>query len=153
MSALTKENYGYDYRKEFQNETVQKRVIKKKRKNKLSIGIVKNVSFVIATFVFGLTIIYNYALITERKMDINELDNEIETLNNKIDGYNVSLESLKNTNMIEDMAKSYLGMNYPTRKQTVFLDVNYTEQGELATISDGDEINVGLLERAFKLFQ
>jgi len=152
MSALSKRNYSYDYDNQQDLEPkIKKRVIKKKKKNKITIGAIKNWLIVIAIFGFGIMIIYNYATITEKKMAITDLDDEIVALNDEIDGYNIYLESLNNTNMIESMAKSYLGMNYPTRKQTVFLNVTYDENSELA--NNDDESEVGLLQRAFRLFQ
>lgn len=84
-------------------------------------------------------------------MAIADLEHEIVAFNNEIDSYNIYLESLNNTNMIENMAKSYLGMNYPTRKQTVFLNVTYDENSELANNDDESEVN--LLQRAFRFFQ
>ncbi|HBB27971.1 MAG TPA: hypothetical protein DC000_01730 [Clostridiales bacterium] len=152
MSALSKRNYSYDYDNQQDLEPkIKKRVIKKKKKNKITIGAIKNWLIVIAIFGLGIMIIYNYATITEKKMAITDLEDEIVALNDEIDGYNIYLESLNNTNMIESMAKSYLGMNYPTRKQTVFLNVTYDENSELA--NNDDESEVSLLQRAFRLFQ
>ena len=152
MSALSKRNYSYDYDNQHDLEPkIKKRVIKKKKKNKITLGAIKNWLIVISIFGLGILIIYNYASITEKKMTIAELEDEIIALNDEIDGYNIYLESLNNTNMIENMAKSYLGMNYPTRKQTVFLNVAYDENSELA-IND-EESQVSLLERAFNFFQ
>lgn len=152
MSALSKRNYSYDYDNQQDLEPkIKKRVIKKKKKNKITLGAIKNWLIVITMFGLGILIIYNYATITEKKMAIKELEDEIVALNDEIDGYNIYLESLNNTNMIESMAKSYLGMNYPTRKQTVFLNVTYDEDSELA--NNDDESEVSLLQRAFNLFQ
>ncbi len=152
MSALSKRNYSYGYDNQQDLEPkIKKRVIKKKKKNKITIGAIKNWLIVIAIFGLGIMIIYNYATITEKKMAITDLEDEIVALNDEIDGYNIYLESLNNTNMIESMAKSYLGMNYPTRKQTVFLNVTYDENSELA--NNDDESEVSLLQRAFRLFQ
>lgn len=152
MSALSKPNYNYDYDDQQNLEPkIKKRVIKKKKKNKISLGAIKNWMLIISMFGLGIMIIYNYATITEKKMAINNLENEIVSLNDEIDGYNIYLESLNNTNMIENMAKSYLGMNYPTRKQTVFLNIDNSESAEL---SADDEINeLSLFEKALRFFE
>ena len=151
MSALSKRNYNYDYENQQDFEPkIKKRVIKKKNKNKITLGVIKNWLLVTTMFCLGILIIYNYATITEKKMTINDLDEEIVALNNDIDSYNIYLESLNNTNMIENMAKSYLGMSYPSRKQTVFLDVTYKDKSQLAS---EEESQVSLLERAFRLFE
>ncbi len=152
MSALSKPNYNYDYDDQQNLEPkIKKRVIKKKKKNRISLGAIKNWMLIISMFGLGIMIIYNYATITEKKMAINNLENEIVSLNDEIDGYNIYLESLNNTNMIENMAKSYLGMNYPTRKQTVFLNI---DNGESAELSADDEINeLSLFEKALRFFE
>ena len=152
MSALSKPNYNYDYDNQQNLEPkIKKRVIKKKKKNRISLGEIKNWMLIISMFGLGIMIIYNYATITEKKMAINNLENEIVSLNDEIDGYNIYLESLNNTNMIENMAKSYLGMNYPTRKQTVFLNI---DNGESAELSADDEINeLSLFEKALRFFE
>lgn len=152
MSALSKPNYNYDYDDQQNLEPkIKKRVIKKKKKNRISLGAIKNWMLIISMFGLGIMIIYNYATITEKKMAINNLESEIVSLNDEIDGYNIYLESLNNTNMIENMAKSYLGMNYPTRKQTVFLNIDNSESAEL---SADDEINeLSLFEKALRFFE
>ncbi|QSX06146.1 cell division protein FtsL [Sedimentibacter sp. zth1] len=154
MSALTKRKYNYDYEDDNNFQPVKKkRVIKKKKNNKITLGVVKNWMLVFVMFGLGITIVYNYATITEKKMDIKNFENEILTLNNEIDQYNISLESLlNNTNKIENMAKSYLGMNYPTRKQTVFLDVTYDDTNS-STQSNSKDETLGFLERVFRLFR
>ena len=152
MSALSKRNYNYDYEnQQYLEPKTKKRVIKKKKKNKITLGAIKNWLLVITMFGLGILIIYNYATITEKKMSISELEAEIVALNNDIDNYNVYLESLNNTNMIESMAKSYLGMSYPTRKQTVYLNVDYDKNNQLA--SNDVNSQVSLLEKAFRFFQ
>ena len=123
MSALRKE--VIEYEQESLEYAPKKKRIKNKNKNRIVIESFKNTSMVAITFLLGILIIYNYAVITDKKMEINRIGAEITQLNNDIDEYNVSLESNKNTNKIEEMAKSYLGMNYPTRKQTVFIDIAY----------------------------
>lgn len=154
MSALLKPKYEYAY-EEQQNleQEYKKRVIKKKKKNKLNLGVIKTWFMILAIFGMGISIIYNYATITEKKMAINNLDKEIAELNNKIDSHNIYLESLNNTNMIENMAKSYLGMSYPTRKQTVFInsESGKTEDIQLAVNQDeGKKLNI--FEKTYNYF-
>jgi cell division protein FtsL len=154
MSALLKPKYEYAY-EEQQNieQEYKKRVIKKKKKNKLNLGVIKTWFMILTIFVMGISIIYNYATITEKKMAINNLDSEIAELNNKIDKHNIYLESLNNTNMIENMAKSYLGMSYPTRKQTVFInsESGKTDDTQLAANQD-EEKKLSILEKTYNYF-
>ena len=124
MSALRKEavelqEYGIE------KDYSPKKRIKTKKKNNTFIESLKNSAMIAITFILGILIVYNYAVITDKQMELNNLSIEITNLNSEIDKYNIALESIKNTNSIEEMAKVYLGMNYPTRKQTVFLDFTY----------------------------
>lgn len=154
MSAVLKPNYEYAY-EEQQNlgQNYKKSVIKKKKKNKLSLGVLKSWFLTIIMFCMGIAIVYNYATITEKKMTINNLESEIAELNNNIDSHNIYLESLNNTNMIENMAKSYLGMSYPTRKQTVFLNSESGKQDDTQiAINQSEEKKLNILEKTYNYF-
>lgn len=154
MSAVLKPKYDYALEEQYNLEhKIKKRVIKKKKRNKLNLGAIKTWFMIMAIFGMGVSIIYNYATITEKKMAINNLEKEIAELNNKIEGHNIYLESLNNTNMIENMAKSYLGMSYPTRKQAVFLnsECGKIEEVELA-INQNEEKTLNIFEKTYNYF-
>ncbi|MDW5300498.1 MAG: cell division protein FtsL [Sedimentibacter sp.] len=138
MSALRKEAIEFDYGQEALVYSPNKKRIKRNKKNSNVIENFKNTAMIAITFILGILIVYNYAVITDKQMELNTLNVEIADLNNDVDQYNIALESIKNTNSIEEMAKTYLGMNYPTRKQTVFVDFAY---GNSDTTTD-DETNV-----------
>lgn len=151
MSALTKQNY-YNYEEEQLQVSRKKRVIKKKKTNRISLGVIKNWLIILTIFWLSISIIYNYAMITDKKMDIKNLEEEIDDLNAQIDKYNIFLEGLNNTNTIENYAKSYLGMNYPNRKQTVFIEVSEAKAVETEANNEKSN-NFSLLEQAIKFFQ
>lgn len=147
MSALRKEvvelqNYG-------QEEYSPKKSIKRKKKNNHFIESFKNSAMIAITFILGILIVYNYAMITDKQMELNNLGIEIQNLNDEIDRHNIALESIKNTNSIEEMAKVYLGMNYPTRKQTVFVDFTYGSETEDETniMAKDENLLVGLIDK------
>ena len=148
MSALRKEavelqEYGIE------KDYSPKKRIKTKKKNNTFIESLKNSAMIAITFILGILIVYNYAVITDKQMELNNLSIEITNLNSEIDKYNIALESIKNTNSIEEMAKVYLGMNYPTRKQTVFLDFTYgsdtTEENNI--MAKDETLLVGLIDK------
>ena len=149
MSALRKEAVELqEYRVE--KEYSSKRRIKNKKKNNTFIESLKNSAMIAITFILGILIVYNYAVITDKQMELNNLGIEITNLNNEIDKYNIALESIKNTNSIEEMAKTYLGMNYPTRKQTVFLDFTYSPEiteDESSIVAKDENILIGLIDK------
>ncbi len=153
MSALRKEEIVYE--QEHLDYKSKKKRIKTKNKNRIVIESFKNTAMVAITFVLGIIIIYNYAVITDKKMEINKINEEISALNNDIDEYNVSLESIKNTNKIEEMAKTYLGMNYPTRKQTVFIDFAYGQAEESTDLPEKNTQNqlYGLIDKVIGFIQ
>ncbi len=166
MSALRKEVIDFDYEQESSEYSPKKKRIKRNKKNNI-IESFKNSVILAVTFVLGILIVYNYAVITDKQMELNTLNNEIATLNDDIDAYNIALESIKNTNSIEEIAKTYLGMNYPTRKQTVFVDFAYgssdTENTESAKDTEDNEtkaakdesrnILIGIIDKVVSFIQ
>lgn len=150
MSALRKEALHYEYGYEALEAPKKKTSIKPKKKNKIFVDSFKNSAKIGATFVLGILLVYNYASITDKQMELSVLNEEIAELKNDIDEYNISLESIKNTNKIEEVAKSYLGMNYPTRKQTVFLDFAYAGSGVTeakSNMSTKDNMLYGFIDK------
>ncbi|MGD9568018.1 MAG: hypothetical protein AB7V48_06780 [Sedimentibacter sp.] len=152
MSALRKEALDLDYGQESVEYSPKKKRIKRNKKNSNVIESFKNSCLIAITFALGILIVYNYAVITDKQMELNTINQEIATLNNDIDAYNITLESIKNTNSIEEMAKAYLGMNYPTRKQTVFVDFTYgnsetTENETKAADEENGSILVGIIDK------
>lgn len=158
MSALRKEVIDLDYGQESVEYSQKKKRIKRNSKNNNVIESFKNTLMIAMTFILGIVIVYNYALITDKQMEINNLNQEISTLKDDIDAYNIALESIKNTNSIEEMAKAYLGMNYPTRKQTVFIDFTYgssetTENGTIVAEEENKNILVGIIDKVVSFIQ
>lgn len=158
MSAIRKEAIDLDYGQESVEYSPKKKRIKRKKKNINVIESIKNTAMIAVTFALGILIVYNYAVITDKQMELNSLNQEIETLNDDIDDYNIALESIKNTNSIEEMAKAYLGMNYPTRKQTVFVDFTYgsseTTEDETQTAKEENKnILVGIIDKVVSFIQ
>lgn len=158
MSALRKEAVDLNYGQESVEYSPNKKRIKNNKKNINVIDSFKNTLMIAATFIFGILIVYNYAVITDKQMEIHTLNQEIATLNDDIDAYNIALESIKNTNSIEEMAKAYLGMNYPSRKQTVFVDFTYgssetTENETQAASEENKNILVGIIDKVVSFIQ
>lgn len=158
MSALRKEVIDFDYGQESVEYSYKKKRIKTNKKNNNVIDSFKNTVMIAATFILGILIVYNYAVITDKQMELHTLNQDIITLNDDIDAYNIALESIKNTNSIEEMAKTYLGMNYPTRKQTVFVDFTYgspetTDNGTQVAEEENKNILVGIIDKVVSFIQ
>jgi hypothetical protein len=94
-------------------------------------------------------------VVDKENLDVEKLDHTnivsiFYSLTGKLeDKYNIALESIKNTNSIEEMAKVYLGMNYPTRKQTVFVDFTYGSDTpeENNIVAKDENLLVGLIDK------
>ena len=155
MSALRKEAIEYDYYQESSEYSPKKKRIENKKKNRIVMESFKNTVMVATTFILGILIIYNYAIIIDKKMELNNINEEIVQFNNDIDEYNVALESIKNTNKIEETAKTYLGMSYPKRKQTVFIDFAYgTEEDETNILAKDNQNQLyGLIDKVISFVQ
>ncbi len=156
MSALRKEVIDIDYGQELNSPN--KKRIKRNKKNNNVIESIKNTIMLVITFVLGITIVYNYAIITDKQMELHTINKEIANLNNDIAAYDIALESIKNTNSIEELAKAYLGMNYPTRKQTVFVDFKYgspeeTNDETLKAEEKGQNILLGIVDKVVSFIQ
>ncbi len=156
MSALRKEVIDIDYGQELNSPN--KKRIKRNKKNNNVIESIKNTAMLAITFVLGIIIVYNYAIITDKQMELNSLNKDIVKLNNDIDSYNIALESINNTNSIEELAKTYLGMNYPTRKQTVFVDFKYaspeiTKDEALKAEEKDQNILLGIVDKVVSFIQ
>jgi len=154
MSALRKEAIEFDYEQEIEEYSPNKNHnvrIKRNKRNNTFIESFKNTAMIAITFILGILIVYNYAVITDKQMDLNTLNEQIADFNDDKDQYNIALESIKNTNSIEEMAKAYLGMNYPSRKQTVFVDFAYgteTTEDETAVLAkENQNLLVGLIDK------
>lgn len=158
MSALRKEVIDLDYGQESAEYSPKKKRIKRNKNNNNVIESFKNTMLIAITFALGILIVYNYAVITDKQMALNTINQQIVTLNDDIDAYNIALESIKNTNSIEEMAKAYLGMNYPSRKQTVFVDFTYgnldtTENETRLAKEENKNILVGIIDKVVSFIQ
>ncbi len=157
MSALRKEALDFDYGQESIEYSPKKKHIKRNKKNNSIIESLKNTLMISITFILGIFIVYNYAVITDKQMELHTISKEIVALNDNIDTYNIALESIKNTNSIEEIAKAYLGMNYPTRKQTVFVDFTYgsseTNENETKIAKEEKNILVGIIDKVVSFIQ
>ncbi|MBV1759321.1 MAG: hypothetical protein KMY55_16035 [Dethiosulfatibacter sp.] len=100
---------------------------KQKQCKKESAGIqFKYFVYVAVMFMLSLGIIFNYAIITQRKMEINDLNRQITVLSKQKEDVVIALESIKNSNTIEENAVNFLGMNYARTDQNLLVSVNYS---------------------------
>jgi cell division protein FtsL len=77
-------------------------------------------------FMLALGMIFNYALITQTKMEIHDLSREIDLLSKQKEDMTIALETIKNSNVIEENAMNFLGMDYAKSHQNQMVSVNFT---------------------------
>lgn len=117
----------YDY--EYYNRKNRKNQRKKnKKKNKNNKNKSKNkLIFLGCSIMMLLTCLFilnRYVEITRLRLEVSNLDKEIVKLEKEKQDLVTELESVKNTNKVEEAAKVKLGMDYPNKQQIVYLDVD-----------------------------
>lgn len=108
--------------------------------------------YLLICFILVLTIIYNYAIITQTNMEIDEISREITSLNKEKEDISVLLESTKNTGIIEDNARTFLGMDYPNISQRDFIEVSYNDEPKEVALESLDQNTIdNIFRRTFSL--
>jgi cell division protein FtsL len=71
-------------------------------------------------------ILLGYVSLTETKYRVHALETEIKQLEGQIENYRVQAETFKKSTIVEERAIVELGMQYPTKNQMVYLDIDNT---------------------------
>lgn len=66
---------------------------------------------------------YRYATISSMKYDLNKKHKELEELRNNKKELQLEIEKSKRSDIIENMARDLLGMEYPTEEQIIYIRV------------------------------
>ncbi|MFO7887450.1 MAG: septum formation initiator family protein [Eubacteriales bacterium] len=138
-----------------QSRRIPKRKVKAKKKKKFKISTqFKYFSYLLIAFILGLTIIYNYAIITQTRMEIDDINKEINTLSKEKEDMLVLIESAKNTGIIEENAKNFLGMDYPDLNQRTFVEVAYSKKLKEVAMENTDHIALdNIFRKTFSLIK
>jgi cell division protein FtsL len=129
MSAISqKKQIDYKDIERYYKIKEETTLITKKKKCKKQGNILQFKYFIYAVIIFSLAlgIIFNYATITQRKMEINDLNKEITLIEKQKEDILIMLETIKNSNTIEQNAMNFLGMDYAGSTQNNFISVNYS---------------------------
>jgi cell division protein FtsL len=117
---------------------------------------IKYFLYVAIIFVLSLGMIFNYATITQRKMEINDLKKDITLIEKQKEDIIIALETIKNSNIIEENAMNFLGMDYALSTQNHFLSISYETNTEdeftYTKKQDKNELLNGIIERTFLIF-
>ena len=100
--------------------------VQKERQMKLTL-------IVVAIFIFLLTISYRNSQINEKFSEVQNLKNQLSSLQKENEQLKVSIENGLNLNNIEKLAKEKLGMQKLTNKQTLYVSLPKRDYVESAT--------------------
>ncbi len=94
---------------------------------------IKLTLIVMAVFILLLTISYRNSQINEKFSEVQNLKNELSSLQKENEQIKVSIENGLNLNNIEKLAKEKLGMQKLTNKQTLYVSLPKRDYVESAT--------------------
>lgn len=129
-------NYELNYKEEMQPKVVSKKVKRVKSINKKMY-----LHMAIIFLLTSLFILTGYAKITEARLEISRLENEVSELQKVKMNLEGNLESLKSTTKISEEAINNLGMMYPNEGQIVYVSINDDIEMEVADNSLSNIIN------------
>ncbi len=130
----------------------KKRIKSKNREKTKNNSQAKFFLYLLICFILVLTIIYNYAIITQTNMEIDEISRDITSLTKEKEDILVLIESTKNTGIIEDNARTFLGMDYPDINQRDFIEVSYNDEPKEVALENSDQNTIdNIFRRTFSL--
>ena len=134
MESVAYKRYSeYDFDDIKSPESVRIKVQKK------SFAMPKLFIVVVLIGILFIGVLFGYAAISETKYQVYEHKQAIEELQKKIEKYQIELEAMNKTSIIEDKALKQLGMKVPNRQQIVYLGMNETEN-EITRVSIAEPI-------------
>ncbi|MGX8797875.1 cell division protein FtsL [Fusibacter sp. JL298sf-3] len=105
-------------------ERLAREQVKRANRSKIKMHLCTLTIVLAFAFVVG-HVIYQNSIINEAKYDIFNLKSEIKTLTAKTEELQVKIEEQTDLSTIEQIATEKLGMQYPTKEQTVYIDEQY----------------------------
>lgn len=110
------ENTSKERKSNKQNSIITRRVVLD--------AILLSVLVIFCSFVY----INGRARVTKIQSDINSTKSEIAVLQKEIDTNNAKLEQIRSSKLVEEKAKTLLGMVYPTEEDKIYINSKETEQ-------------------------
>lgn len=115
-------------RKEFQTYEREKEKIKKPKRNKKknknnTLTKVKLFLYATGVLTIAIVVLLRFAQISKLQYDLSKLETEVSNLEKEKQNLSISLERIKDSSWIEEVAINSLNMNYPNENQKVYIDV------------------------------
>lgn len=137
MLAEKLEYYQYP---EFQEVVKPKEKVKPKVHRSSALNKQMYLALAVSILITSLFILHGYAKITSVRLDITRLEKEKSELYKVRQELEGNLEGLKNTALIAEQARTYLGMIYPEEGQISYVAVNNSTYEDTRVFSLNDKV-------------
>ena len=142
-----KPNYNVPKKSPTKKKTQAKRNVSKKKQKELKRKKIKTTLYVLIAFSIVFLVSYRNAKIDEKFAEVRSLKEEMEKVEKENAQLEVSIESSLNLTNIEQQAKSLLGMQKLTSRQTEYIELPKTDYIEPAAENVVLEEEKGFLEK------
>lgn len=119
------ENTSKERRPKTQNRAITRRVVLD--------AILLSMLVIFCSFAY----INGRARVTKIQSDINSTKSDIAVVQKEIDINNEKLEQIRSSKLVEEKAKTLLGMVYPTEEDKIYINSKETEQKAYAKEKNG----------------
>ncbi len=140
-------NYNVPKKSPTKKKTQAKRNVSKKKQKELKRKKIKTTLYVLIAFSIVFLVSYRNAKIDENFAEVRSLKEEMEKVEKENAQLEVSIESSLNLTNIEQQAKSLLGMQKLTSRQTEYIELPKTDYIEPAAENVVLEEEKGFLEK------
>lgn len=122
--VVAQRKHEYYALEDVQNEQIKKQPSSVQKRQKMradhKLQIIFSVMIVASLCV---AILLGYVSLTETRYRVHALETEIKRLEGQIENYRVQTETFKKSTIVEERAIAELGMQYPSKSQMVFLNI------------------------------
>ncbi|MFT9493497.1 cell division protein FtsL [Anaerosolibacter sp.] len=122
--VVAQRKHEYYALEDAQNEQIKKQPSSAQKRQKMRAGHKLQIIFsVMIVASLCVAILLGYVSLTETKYRVHALETEIKQLEGQIENYRVQAETFKKSTVVEERAIAELGMQYPSKSQMVFLNI------------------------------
>ncbi|MDF2546899.1 MAG: ftsL [Anaerosolibacter sp.] len=122
--VVAQRKHEYYALEDAQNEQIKKQPSNAQKRQKMGAGHKLQIIFsVVIVASLCVAILLGYVSLTETRYRVHALETEIKQLEGQIENYRVQAETFKKSTIVEERAIAELGMQYPSKSQMVFLNI------------------------------
>jgi len=146
-------NNAYKYEESYY-EAPKKKVVRKVRvrRRKKNYAALKSVILLGAAIILAFGLLLSNSQIIEKNAKIKELEGKLESVNAQVVSGQFEIERNMDLNKIEEEATVRLGMQRPTKAQTVYINMGNCDYAESARKADGKNIFSAIADNVLEYF-